>query len=402
MGKLTLVRVLFPAVLLALGLTSITPSASAQISLGISVHVGPPALPVYVQPACPTEGYMWTPGYWAYNQEGGYYWVPGVWVAPPRVGLLWTPGYWGFAGGLYGFHAGYWGPHVGFYGGVNYGFGYGGVGFGGGEWRGGHFAYNSAVVNVNSTVIHNTYVDRTVVNNTTVTSRASFNGGPGGTTATPTAQERAAASEQHVQPTSEQMNHEHTASTDRSNFASENHGKPANPAMSHVGERASNQQARIANGVKSGQMTAGETKNVESREANINHEVATDRQANGGTLTSAEKQHVNQQQNNVSHSIYDDKHNASTQPGTNSEVGQRQNNQQQRIANGVQSGQMTAGEAARAENNQQKVNQQVHADRQANGGKLTPAEKKQVNHEQNKNSKQIHNEKHNNNEQHPH
>ena len=202
MGKLTLVRVLFPAVLLALGLTSITPSASAQISLGISVHVGPPALPVYVQPACPTEGYMWTPGYWAYNQEGGYYWVPGVWVAPPRVGLLWTPGYWGFAGGLYGFHAGYWGPHVGFYGGVNYGFGYGGVGFGGGEWRGGHFAYNSAVVNVNSTVIHNTYVDRTVVNNTTVTSRASFNGGPGGTTATPTAQERAAASEQHVQPTS--------------------------------------------------------------------------------------------------------------------------------------------------------------------------------------------------------
>jgi hypothetical protein len=104
----------------------------------------------------------------------------------------------------------------------------------------------------------------------------------------------------------------------------------------------------------------------------------------------------------VSHSIYDDKHNASTQPGTNSEVGQRQNNQQQRIANGVQSGQMTAGEAARAENNQQKVNQQVHADRQANGGKLTPAEKKQVNHEQNKNSKQIHNEKHNNNEQHPH
>ena len=91
-----------------------------------------------------------------------------------------------------------------------------------------------------------------------------------------------------------------------------------------------------------------------------------------------------------------------TTPDKPESIAQRKDNQQDRIAQGIDSGQMTAGEAARAENNQQKVNQQVHADRQANGGKLTPAEKKQVNHEQNKNSKQIHNEKHNNNEQHPH
>jgi len=392
MRKLTFIRAIVPALLLATAVLAGPSPASAQISVGISVHVGPPALPVYAQPVCPTEGYLWTPGYWGYNAEGGYFWVPGVWVAPPRVGLLWTPGYWGFAGGLYGFHAGYWGPHVGFYGGVNYGFGYGGVGFCGGEWRGGHFAYNSAVTNVNSTVIHNTYVNRTVINNTNV-SRASFNGGPGGTTAAATAQERMAANESHVQATSEQMSHEHSASTDRSNFAAENHGKPANPAMSRVGERANNQQDRIANGVRSGQLTAGETKNLESREANINHEVKDDRAADGGKLTSQEKAQVNQQQNNVSHSIYDDKHNAATQPGTNSEVAQRQNNQQQRIANGIDSGKLSAGEVAHDEKNQQKVNQQVHADRQANGGKLTSGEKKQVNKEQNKNSKQIHNQK---------
>ena len=112
----------------------LAPAALAQIAVGISVHVGPPALPVYAQPPCPGDGYLWTPGYWAYGPVG-YYWVPGVWVTPPRVGVLWTPGYWGFAGGLYGWHAGYWGPHVGFYGGINYGFGYGGVGFFGGEWR---------------------------------------------------------------------------------------------------------------------------------------------------------------------------------------------------------------------------------------------------------------------------
>src|SRR5277367_3799171 len=260
-----LIRKVFVGAALAL-----VPAASFA-GVFVSVTIAPPVLPVYTQPICPGDGYLWNPGYWAYGQEG-YYWVPGVWVRPPSVGLLWTPGYWGWGGGAYLFHAGYWGPHVGFYGGINYGFGYGGVGFGGGEWRGGRFAYNTAVVNVNTTVIHNTYVNRTVINNTNV-SRASFNGGVGGTTAAPTAQERAAASESHVQATSEQMTHEHSASTDRSNFASENHGKPANPAMSRVGERANNQQDRIANGVRSGQLTAGETNHLGSREANINHEV---------------------------------------------------------------------------------------------------------------------------------
>src|SRR5271169_4309263 len=202
MRKLNLIRTLLLALCVPLALACMPSPASAQIAVGISVHVGPPALPVYVQPPCPTEGFLWTPGYWAYG-DAGYYWVPGVWVAPPRVGLLWTPGYWGFAGGAYGWHAGYWGPHVGFYGGVNYGFGFGGVGFVGGEWRGEHFAYNTAVVNVNSTVVRNTYVNRTVISNTTVTSRASFNGGPGGTTATATASERAAANERHVEATSE-------------------------------------------------------------------------------------------------------------------------------------------------------------------------------------------------------
>src|SRR5277367_5863088 len=220
MRKLTFIRVLVLAGCMATGLAFMASNASAQIAVGISVRVAPPEIPVYVQPPCPTEGYLWTPGYWSYANDD-YYWVPGVWVAPPSAGLLWTPGYWGFAGGVYGFHAGYWGPHVGFYGGVNYGFGYGGVGFVGGEWRGGHFAYNTAVVHVNTTVIHNTYVNRTVVTNTTVTSRASFNGGPGGTTAVATAQERTAEHEQHVNATSEQMTHEHAASQDRSNFASE-------------------------------------------------------------------------------------------------------------------------------------------------------------------------------------
>ena len=91
--------------------------------IGISVTIAPPVLVEYEQPVCPQEGYLWTPGYWAYGDEG-YYWVPGTWVEPPEVGVLWTPGYWGWNNGAYLWNEGYWGPTVGFYGGVNYGFGY--------------------------------------------------------------------------------------------------------------------------------------------------------------------------------------------------------------------------------------------------------------------------------------
>src|ERR1700723_3272389 len=276
MRKLNLIRTLLLALCVPLALACMPSPAAAQIAVGISVHVGPPAIPVYVQPPCPTEGFLWTPGYWAYG-DAGYYWVPGVWVAPPRAGLLWTPGYWGFAGGVYGWHAGYWGPHVGFYGGVNYGFGYHGVGFVGGEWRGGHFAYNTAVVNVNPAVVHNTFVDRP------------------------------AEHEQHVNATSKQLGHEHAAGLDRSNFASENHGRPANPAMSRVGERAENQQKRIGNGVADGKMTPGETAHVEKQEQHINQQTKTDREANGGKLTPQEKKQVNKEQNKTSKEIKKDK-----------------------------------------------------------------------------------------------
>jgi hypothetical protein len=370
------------------------PSASfAQIAVGVSIRIGPPALPVYTQPPCPIEGYIWTPGYWAYGPDG-YYWVPGVWVAPPRVGLLWTPGYWGFVGGVYGWHAGYWGPHVGFYGGINYGFGYGGVGFVGGHWGGDHFVYNTAVVNVNTTVVHNVYVDRTVINNRTVVNRTAFNG-EGGVTARPTATETSYEHEQHFQPTANQLSHEQTARADRSQLASVNVGRPGTAAMDSVNGRRFNQQGRIANGVASGQLTAGETKNLESREAGLNKEIHNDRAANGGTLTPQERQQVNQQQNNLSKSIYNDKHNANTATYGNNEVGQRRENQQDRIANGIKSGQMSPSEAAKAENHEQNINKHIAADRAANGGKLTPQEKKNINQRQNNASKQIYNEKHN-------
>ena len=196
-------------------------AAPAQIAL--SVSIAPPVLPVYTQPMCPGEGYIWTPGYWSYTEDGGYYWVPGTWVEAPEVGLLWTPGYWGWSAGLYVWNVGYWGPEVGFYGGVDYGYGYIGNGYAGGYWNGGRFFYNSQVNNINTTIIHNVY-RKTVVEHAT---RVSYNGGRGGIKARPTARQEAFAHERHVPPAAVQREHETAARADRSQFASVNHGRPA-------------------------------------------------------------------------------------------------------------------------------------------------------------------------------
>jgi hypothetical protein len=170
---------------------------------------------------------------------------------------------------------------------------------------------------------------------------------------------------------------------------------PAEKPKPTVAQRKENQQDRIAQGVKSGQLTAGETANLETKEAAINGETKADRAANGGKLTAAEKKQINGQQNQLSKQIYKDKHNAKTAHYGNSKVGKRQENQQDRIAQGIKSGQLTAGETAKLENQQKGINQQVKADRAANGGKLTAGEKKQVNKEQNAASKNIYNKKHN-------
>lgn len=80
-----------------------------------------------------------------------------------------------------------------------------------------------------------------------------------------------------------------------------------------INGRQVEQQKRIGQGVRSGQLTPRETTHLESREARIHREVRADRAANGGHLTPQERCHVTRQQNRVSRSIYRDKHNAARQ-----------------------------------------------------------------------------------------
>jgi hypothetical protein len=270
-------------------------STALFAQIAVSIRIGPPVLPVYDQPLCPGDGYIWTPGYWAYGPTG-YYWVPGAWVMPPHAGMLWTPGYWGFERGFYRWHVGYWGPHVGFYGGINYGFGYFGVGFVGGRWNGGRFVYNTAVTNVNTRIVRNVYVDRTVIH--TTTNHASFNG-RGGITARPNRVEQTVMREQHFQPTFNQRSHEQFAGRDRKQLAPVNHGRPG-----------------------------------------------TARTAKEGTLTPRDRQQVNRQQNNMSGSVHNNKHNAATEQYGNNRVGAR-DPQQQRMVNGNRGRQMHNEKAPR-------------------------------------------------------
>lgn len=229
--KCTCLALAFLLLIVAAGLS--TPS-TAQMAVGISVRIGPPALPVYEQPICPGPGFLWVPGYWAWSDDDGYYWVPGTWVEAPEPGFLWTPGYWGWVDGAYLWNAGYWGPEVGFYGGINYGFGYFGSGFGGGEWRGGRFFYNTAVMRVNTTTITNVYVNKTVIVNNT--SHVAFNGGQGGVQARPTGREEAYMHEHHTPPVAAQTEQAHAASQNRAMFASSNRGRPAVAATAKAGE----------------------------------------------------------------------------------------------------------------------------------------------------------------------
>ena len=208
-----------------LGVVVIATALCSWGQFAISVSFGPPLLPVYAQPLCPAPGYIWTPGYWAWDPlNGAYYWVPGTWVLPPTVGLLWTPGYWGFVNGAYGWYDGYWGPTVGFYGGINYGFGYPGNGYYGGEWRGREFYYNRTVNNVNVTNITNVY-NQTVPNNNI--NRVAYNNGPNGVQAQPTQQQIAARQQHHDPPTAAQTEHQQAARKDPAQFASANGGNPA-------------------------------------------------------------------------------------------------------------------------------------------------------------------------------
>lgn len=228
-------RALRISLLALLGLLLFRP-AWAQFT--VNVGFAPPALPVYEQPICPVDGYIWAPGYWAWDPDyQDYYWVPGTWVLAPQPGYLWTPAWWGWENGGFAFHEGYWATEVGWYGGINYGYGYWGHGFWGGRWDHDRFFYNTAVVHVNETIVRNVYIDKTVIiNNNETVNRVSYNGGEGGVRERRTPQEETVARERHIPPVQMQEQHREMAHSDPHMRASANQGRPPVAATARPAE----------------------------------------------------------------------------------------------------------------------------------------------------------------------
>src|SRR5690242_20929617 len=81
---------LFLPLLVALGMAAAPATSFAQVSVGVSITVAPPALPVYVQPPIPGPGFIWTPGYWAYGRPA-FTGVPAPGCRPPPWGCRGRP-----------------------------------------------------------------------------------------------------------------------------------------------------------------------------------------------------------------------------------------------------------------------------------------------------------------------
>jgi hypothetical protein len=222
-------RVMMLALVYGTASMSMSAPAAAQDS-EVTANMPPPDLPVYDQPPIPADGYVWTPGYWAWSDDDqDYFWVPGTWVPAPQAGYLWTPGYWGMDGAVFLWHPGYWATAVGFYGGINYGYGYTGYGYEGGYWQGGRLYYNRSVTNITNVNVTNVY-NKTIVNNVTY-NHVSYNGG-NGVQVRPTPAQLAVAGERHVAPTPLQRQHVNLARGDASLRAAENQGHPPIAATS--------------------------------------------------------------------------------------------------------------------------------------------------------------------------
>jgi hypothetical protein len=160
-----------------------------------------------------------------------------------------------------------------------------------------------------------------------------------------------------------------------------------------INDRRENQQERIGEGIENGSLTAGEAARLEHKEAKVNAEIH--QMKSDGEFTKGERAKVQAQQSALSKQIYQQKHDAQKQNvNPTTQVGQRQRNQQLRVAEGVKNGSLNAREASRMERREAGVSREVAAMRSANGGTLTKGERRLVNHQQNKNSKAIYRQKH--------
>jgi hypothetical protein len=162
-------------------------------------------------------------------------------------------------------------------------------------------------------------------------------------------------------------------------------------------QRNVNQQERIEQGLQSGQLSTKEAGSLERGQQNIDRVESKD--LRNGSISPAEQSRLNAMENRQSNAIYDDKHNA-VKGNPNSASSQRMQsdvqrnvNQQQRIANGINNGSLTNREAGSLERGQ------AHVDRKeanaAANGHVAAGEQRRIQGSENHQSNRIYNKKHN-------
>jgi hypothetical protein len=163
-------------------------------------------------------------------------------------------------------------------------------------------------------------------------------------------------------------------------------------------QRDVNQENRIDQGLKSGQLSTGEAAKLERGEARIDR-MESNAQKNGN-LSPQEAARIQQAQNQESGRINKLQNNAvSGNPNSASSQRmqadvQRNVNQQSRIEQGIQSGAVTNKEASNMERGQARVDRK-EAKAGANGH-VSAGEQARIQKAENKQSNKIYREKHNN------
>jgi hypothetical protein len=101
-----------------------------------------------------------------------------------------------------------------------------------------------------------------------------------------------------------------SAAAQQSNTAGAGAGvdDPNHPRVNQVNQREQNQQDRIANGMKDGQLTPGQAANLEKGEQRLQNNEKKDMAADNGHLTKQDQKQLNKEANHMSNKIYKDKH----------------------------------------------------------------------------------------------
>lgn len=163
------------------------------------------------------------------------------------------------------------------------------------------------------------------------------------------------------------------------------------PARAGARGREANQSARIRQGVASGQLNAREAARL--RADHRQNERMINRAQADGTVTAAERARIAREQNQDSRQIFRQKHDAQQRGDRPASLAARDANQDARIGQGVQSGQLTAKEAAFLKRRDARL-AEITAKLALNG--LTPQERARLQHERDVLSKQIYHQKHDN------